>query len=78
MCGILLSSGLGILRMSDENKTVSRGDLSFSQRHGYEDLPKAMRLEELSNDLRREIWNEVRRLLLIQTGRSVAPASAPG
>ena len=58
--------------MSDENKTVSRGDLSFSLRHGYEDLPKAMRLEELSNDLRREIWNEVRRLLLFHTRRAAS------
>lgn len=38
--------------------------LTFSQRNGYEALPKAMRLEELSDDLKREIWNIVRRLLL--------------
>ena len=37
---------------------------SFSQRHGYEPLPEPMRLEELSSDLRREIWSEVREFLL--------------
>ncbi|MDE0399357.1 MAG: hypothetical protein OXL96_16295 [Candidatus Poribacteria bacterium] len=38
--------------------------LSFSQRYGYEPLPESMRLEYLSEDLRREIWNTVRDLLL--------------
>ena len=37
---------------------------SFSQRYGYEPLPKPMRLEEISNDLRRGIWNAVRGFLL--------------
>ena len=37
---------------------------TFSQRYGYEPLPAPMRLEELSDDLRREIWNAVRGLLL--------------
>ena len=37
--------------------------LTFSQRHGYEPLPEPMRLEELSSDLRREIWNGVRECL---------------
>ena len=37
---------------------------SFSQRHGYEPLPEPMRPEELSSDLRREIWNAVREFLL--------------
>ena len=37
---------------------------SFSQRYGYEPLPGPMRLEELSSDLRREIWTDVRELLL--------------
>ena len=36
---------------------------SFSQRYGYEPLPEPMRLEKLSGNLRREIWNEVRNLL---------------
>ena len=40
---------------------------SFSQRYGYEPLPEPMRLEELSSDLRREIWNEVRDFLLEKT-----------
>ena len=38
--------------------------LTFSQRQGYEDLPAPMQLEELSNDLRREIGNTVREFLL--------------
>ena len=37
---------------------------SFSQRHGHEPLPEPMRLEDLSDDLRREIWNAVRDFLL--------------
>lgn len=36
----------------------------FSRRYGYEPLPKAMQLEEISGDLRREIWDEVRQMLL--------------
>ena len=44
--------------------TTDRGDLTFSQRHGYEALPQPMRLEEISDALRREIWNAVRALLL--------------
>ena len=39
-------------------------NLSFSQRYGYEPLPHPMRLEYLSKDLRREIWNKVRDVLL--------------
>lgn len=41
--------------------TAGRGDFpehfTFSQRYGYEPLPDPMRLEEISDDLRREIWN---------------------
>ena len=37
---------------------------SFSRRYGYEPLPEPMRLEELSSDLRREIWNAVREVLV--------------
>ena len=37
---------------------------SFSRRYGYKPLPEPMRLEELSSDLRREIWNAVREVLL--------------
>ena len=37
--------------------------LTFSQRYGYELLPAPMRLEELSADLRREIWNRMREFL---------------
>ncbi len=38
--------------------------LTFSQRYGYESLPEPMRLETISSDLRREVWNIVRELLL--------------
>ena len=37
---------------------------TFSQRNGYEDLPEPMRLDQLSDDLRRELCNTVRQLLL--------------
>ena len=35
---------------------------TFSQRYGYEPLPESMRLEEISKDLRREIFNAIRGL----------------
>ena len=37
--------------------------LNFSQRNGYEKLPPQMRLEELSDDLRREIYDRIWRYL---------------
>lgn len=37
--------------------------LTFSQRYGYEPLPKPMRQGEISDDLRREIWSAVLELL---------------
>lgn len=44
--------------------TAERDDVparvTFSQRHGYEPLPEPMRLEEISDDLRREVANAVR------------------
>ena len=54
--------------------TNSRGGhsdhLTFSRRHGYESLPEPMQLEELSDDLRREIFNAVRELFLRMTNFS--------
>ncbi len=47
--------------MHDGNNVERR--LSFSQRSGYEDLPEPMRLEQISDELRREIWNLTRRWL---------------
>ena len=41
-----------------------RDGLLFSQRHGYTKLPAPMRLEEISVDLRREIWNVTREMLM--------------
>ena len=38
--------------------------LTFSQRYGYEPLPEPMRLEHISEALRRDIWNSVRAHLL--------------
>ena len=38
--------------------------LTFSERYGYEQLPGPMQLEQLSDDLRREIWNMIRVNLL--------------
>lgn len=39
---------------------------TFSQRYGYEPLPEPMKLEKLSKELRIELWNLVRRLLLAE------------
>ena len=47
-----------------DNDRVRRGGLLFSQRHGYTELPSPMRLEEISVDLRREIWNVTRGVLM--------------
>lgn len=47
-----------------DNRDDSFNNLTFSQRHGYARLPEPMRLEEVSNDLRRELWNKTRKLLL--------------
>lgn len=44
-----------------EKRDSSADHLTFSQRHGLEPLPQPMQLEELSDDLRREIWNLVYR-----------------
>ena len=40
------------------------GHLTFSRRYGYEPLPEPMRLEEISDDLKREIFNAIRVLFL--------------
>ena len=47
-----------------DNRDDSFNNLTFSQRHGYARLPEPMQLEEVSDDLRRELWNETRKLLL--------------
>ena len=54
--------------------------LTFSQRYGYEPLPEQMRLEELSSDLKREIWNAIRKLLLEyrRYSRAIYYFNAPG
>lgn len=38
--------------------------LTFSERYGYEKLPSSMQLEQISDDLRREIWNATREYLI--------------
>ena len=42
---------------------TSTDQLTFSQRYGYEPFPEPMRLEHISDDLRREIWNALREFL---------------
>lgn len=42
--------------MSDADALDPRA-LTFSQAQGYEDLPQALRLEEVSSSARRHIWN---------------------
>ena len=53
-----------------DNRERSDKDLTFSQRNDYKSMPEPMRLEEISDDLRREIWNGTRRFLI--SIRSVA------
>lgn len=48
----------------DTKSNESSKYLTFSQRYGYEPLPNQMRLGEISDDLRREIWNTVRAYVL--------------
>ena len=47
--------------MTDESDFPAH--LTFSQRHGYETLPEPMRLEEISDELRREIWSIIKEYL---------------
>lgn len=47
-----------------ERQPSSNHHLTFSQRNSYEPLPEPMALEQLSDDLRREIWNIIRKQLL--------------
>lgn len=42
--------------------TADDRHLPYSQRYGHEPLPGPMRLGELSEDLRREVWNQFHRL----------------
>ena len=42
--------------MTDRQSSLTH-HLTFSERYGYEGLPGPMQLEQLSKDLRREIWN---------------------
>ncbi len=50
--------------MMAERRDTPADNLTFSQHYGYEPLPQPMRLEELSDDLRREIWNAIRESFL--------------
>ena len=47
----------------NDSRDHSERYLTFSQRQGYDPMPEPMRLEEISDALRREVWNETRRLL---------------
>ena len=46
-----------------DKRDMSAEHLTFSQQYGYEPLPEPMRLEHISDDLRREIWNALREFL---------------
>ena len=50
------------------NQYQSENHLTFSQRYGYAPLLDPMQLEDLSDDLRRELWNVTRKLLLSLRG----------
>ena len=45
----------------DSDRVVIPDHYTFSQRNGYEPLPEAMKLGELSDDLRREVCNVLHR-----------------
>ena len=47
-----------------DNRYQSDDHLTFSQRHGYVPLPDPMQMEQVSDDLRIEIWNAIREILL--------------
>ena len=53
-----------------DNRYQPDDHLTFSQRYGYEPVPEPMQLEKLSDDLRREIWNTMRELLLSLRSRN--------
>lgn len=46
------------------NKSIKPNHQTFSQRWEYESLPEPMKLESLSDDLRREVYNAFRDLFL--------------
>lgn len=48
-----------------EKHDMSAEHRTFSQCYDYELLPEPIQLEELSGDLRREIWNRMRRFLSV-------------
>lgn len=50
----------------NNNRDQSEDLLTFSQRYGYEPVPEPMQLRKLSDDLRIEIWNITRELLISQ------------
>lgn len=52
----------------NNNRDQSEDYRTFSQRYGYEPLPVPMQQEKLSDDLRRELWNVTRKLLLSLRG----------
>ena len=52
----------------NDNQDQSNNHRTFSQRYDYDPLPKQMQLEELSGDLRREIWNITWNLFRSQSG----------
>ena len=55
-----------------DNRYQPDDHLTFSQRHGYEPVPEPMQLEKLSDDLRRELWNAMRGLLISLRNRNAA------
>ena len=46
-----------VTRMAGATHVRDVGKLSFSQAQGYEELPGPLKLEELSNSVRTQIWN---------------------
>ena len=52
--------------MSEEDR-----EIPFLQRYNHEDLPPTMKIGELSNDFKREVWNAIWRFLKTDSGSNV-------
>lgn len=60
-----------------ERQSLPTRHLTFSERYGYEQLPGPMQLEQLSDDLRREIWNLFHNYFSIQEEKYFVFSSIP-
>ena len=57
---------------------IDRQNLTFSQAHGYEDLPQQLKLEELSKEARTKLWSLLYTLVRRESGYRFGDASSLG